>query len=113
MCLGPRTANKQNISWDLLPCHLQNGADIIGYIIQYNRTSDGRAQNISNSNSRVECVVESGDHYRCLLSFALTTTVFPSSFQVSAVNRYGAGPFSGPVIGMISSSMTGIVIVKF
>ena len=101
MCFGPTTANKQNISWDLLPCHLQNGADITGYIIQYSPTSGGEAQNISSSDSRVNCGVESGGPYRCSLHSSLFTLGVSYSYQVAAVNSYGVGPFSGQVIGMI------------
>ena len=102
--MGPTTANKRNISWDLLPCHLQNGADITGYIIQYSPTSGGVAQNISSSDSRVDCSVESGGPYRCLLPYSLFATGVPYSFQVAAVNRYGAGPFSGQVNATISGT---------
>ena len=56
----------------------------------------------------MDCGVESGGRYRCLLSSSLFTHQVPYSFQAAAVNRYGAGPFSGQVIGMISSK-TGIV----
>ena len=41
VCIGPSTHPKDltqgrlNISWDPLPCHLQNGADIIAYTIKY------------------------------------------------------------------------------
>ena len=37
VCAGPDRSDQSgyqfNISWDPLPCHLQNGADITGYII--------------------------------------------------------------------------------
>ena len=99
--MGPITANKPNISWDLLPCHLQNGADITNYTIQYSRTSGGEAQNISSSDNRVNCGVESGGPYRCLLPSSLFTSGVLYSFQVAAVNKYyGTGPFSGPLIGV-------------
>ena len=101
MCTGPITSNKQNIFWDILPCHLQNGADITGYIIQFSPTSGGEAQNISSSDSQVDCGVESGGRYSCLLPSSLFTTDVPYSFQVAAVNSYGTGPFSGQVIVMI------------
>ena len=107
VCVGPDSSlqGRVNISWDLLPCHLQNGADITGYIIQYNITSGGEAQTISSSDNRVDCGVESGGHYRCLLpSSSLFTTEVPYSFQVAAVNRYGAGPFSGQVNATISGT---------
>ena len=113
VCVGPDSSSqgRVNISWDPLPCHLQNGADITGYILQYSPTSGGEVQNISSSDrdNRVDCGIESGGPYRCLLYFALSTTEVSYSFQVAAVNRYGASPFSGQAIGMISSSVTGIV----
>ena len=101
MCFGLTITSKQNISWDLLPCHLQNGADITGYIIQYSPTSGGEARNISSSDSRVDCGVESGGNYRCLLASSLFTIGVSYSFQVAAVNSYGTGPFSNQVIGML------------
>ena len=51
----------------------------------------------------MDCGVESGGPYRCLLPSSLVTTGVSYSFQVAALNRYGAGPFSGTVIGMSGS----------
>ena len=110
--MGPRTSNNLNISWDLLPCHLQNGADITGYIIQYGPTFGGEAQNVSRSDSQAYCGVESGGPYKCLFSDSVldTTTGVSYTFQVAAVNRYGAGPFSDPVIGVSSGRYNYIII---
>ena len=87
-----------NIFWNLLPCLLQNGADITDYIIRYNRTSSGEFRNVSTSDNQLMCGEVSGGHYRCLLPFNLFVPGPLYSFQVSALNRYGAGPFSDPII---------------
>ena len=104
MCVGPPIHNKLNIFWDLLPCHLQNGADITGYIIQYSRTSGGEAQNISSSDNQLTCEVYGGRYQQCL-SLSTVITYFTSgssyTFQVAVVNSNGVSPFSDPVISEI------------
>ena len=99
VCVWPTVQNKLNISWDLLPCHLQNGADITDYVIQYNRTFGGEAQNIysSSSDNGVTCAKVSGGRYGCLIPEALFISASSYTFQVAAINRYGDGPFSDPV----------------
>ena len=94
-----------NISWDLLPCHLQNGADITGYIIQYTQLSTGLANNISNTDSRVVCgPEESGDRYYCLLSSSFFINGQMYIFQVTAHNKFGFGNLSNPVTRLPASS---------
>lgn len=87
-----------NIFWDILLCHLQNEANITDYIIQYNRTFGGEARNISSSDSGVTCGEVSGYRYRCLIIDTLFITGSLYTFKVSAINRYGLGPFSDPII---------------
>ena len=102
VCAVVSPGSRLKISWDLLPCHLQNGADITGYIIQYSSTSGGEAQNVSNA--QMTCGQESGGPYRCLIAGSLL--FIPSqtyTFRVAAINSYGVGPFSGPVNASLSS----------
>ena len=109
VCVGPptspahRTQGRVNISWDPLPCHLQNGADITGYIIQYTRLSTGEATNISSFNTRLICRQESGGPYSCLAasSFFISRAIY--SFRVATQNVYGIGSFSNPIIATIGS----------
>ena len=110
MCVGTPIQSSLNIFWDLPPCHLQNGADITGYIIQYSRTSVGEAQNISTSNNRLTCGVFRG-YYRCLITpytFFLHRVLY--IFQVAAVNRYGLGPYSDPIITEVDVQSILIII---
>ena len=96
VCAGSDVfVGKVNISWDRLPCHLQNGADITGYIIQYSPTSGGEAQNVSSA--QMICDQESGGPYRCLIAGSLFIPTQTYTFQVAAINSYGVGPFSDPV----------------
>ena len=95
------------ISWDPLPCHLQNGADITDYIIQYRRTSGGEARNYFTGSDESETGVDS-EHfiicdevstqtkirYRCLLPIPESSYIF----RIAAINRFGVGPLSDPVI---------------
>ena len=93
----PSTLGRANISWDPLPCHLQNGADISGYIINYTPVSTGVAINISSSHSGVQCSKEVGDLYSCVLAESLISNDKAYTIQVAAVNNYGDGSFSAPV----------------
>ena len=107
MCIGPPTSladsgtqGRVNISWDPLPCHLQNGADITGtgYIIQYTSLTTGVPRNISISDTGVDCLQESGGPYSCVVAPGLYfTSRVTYSFQVAAQNSYGVGSFSNPV----------------
>ena len=107
VCAGPDrsylTGDILNISWDPLPCHLQNGADITGYIIQYGPTSGGETQNVSSSSSRLLCGQESGGLYKCLMSGRFFIPFQAYTFQVAAINSYGVGPFSSPVKAMLNT----------
>ena len=107
MCIGPPTSladraqGRVNISWDPLPCHLQNGADVTDrdYIIQYTRLTTGEPRNISVSDTRVDYLQESGGPYSCVVAPGLHfTSGVTYSFQVAAQNIYGVGSFSNPVI---------------
>ena len=107
MCIGPptsladQTQGRVNISWDPLPCHLQNGADVTDtdYIIQYTSLTTGVPRNISVSDTGVDCLQESGGPYSCVIA---TGKHFISgvtySFQVAAQNIYGVGSYNNPVI---------------
>ena len=94
---------RSNISWDLLPCHLQNGTDIIGYIIQYTRLSTGEATNISSSSARLICRQESGGPYSCVAPASSFIVNVAYSFRVAAQNIFGVGSFSNPVTFTIGS----------
>ena len=107
MCIGPPTSladwaqGRVNISWDPLPCHLQNGADVTDtdYIIQYTSLTTGVPRNISVSDTGVDCLQESGGPYSCVVAPGLRfTSGITYSFQVAAQNIYGVGSFSNPVI---------------
>ena len=88
------------ISWNILPCLLQNGANVSDYIIRYSPTLGGdlAARNLTATNSfNVICGAAAGGRYSCLLSRMLFHSVRSYSFQVAATNRYGVGRFSTPV----------------
>ena len=103
VCVGPQTSpeaqtqGKLNISWDPLPCHLQNGADITVYSIQYTQLPDGGPNIIVSTNSRVECRQEPGGPYSCLAASSFFTSRATYSFQVAARNSFGIGSFSNSV----------------
>ena len=86
-----------NISWHPLPCHLQNGADISGYIIQYTQLATGVAIRISNHHASFLCGQESGGPYSCQVANSLFRLNQTYSFQVAARNSHGDGSFSDPV----------------
>ena len=103
VCVGPPTSSVQqaqrrtNISWDPLPCCLQNGDDIFSYIIQYTHLPNGTPRNISSSDR--ECHQEAGGPYSCLADDSLFVTrpgeIY--SFKVAAESARGVGSFSNPV----------------
>ena len=101
VCVGPSTApkypGKVNIFWDLLPCHLQNGADITSYIILYTRLSTGVTTRISSSSGSVECSQELDDLYSCVVATLLIPNYQAFSIQVAAQNNNGDGLFSDPI----------------
>ena len=106
MCIGPptsladRTQGRVNISWDPLPCHLQNGADVTDtdYIIQYTRLTTGVPRNIFVFDTGMDCLQESSGPYSCVVAAGLRFTPGVTySFQVAAQNIYGVGSFSNPV----------------
>ena len=110
MCVGPSTSSQQlgrvNISWDPLLCHLQSGANISRYIIQYTHLPTGVATNISSFDDRLICDQESDGPYSCVV--ATYTPLFIAgetySFQVAARSAYGVGSFSNPVTTVVYSS---------
>ena len=109
-----------SISWDPLPCHLQHGADITDYIIQYNLTSTNEMRRISTSDDRLSCRQEPVGPYRCYLTSSLLLEDQMYTFQVAARNGYGVGLFSDPVkatlhslISMGKHSFVFIIIIMF
>ena len=86
VCVGPSTSlqlqGRVNISWDSLPCHLQNGADISHYIIQYTRLPNGSSTNLSSSDRRLACHQEPGGPYSCVAATQVaSTTVLEDSIN--------------------------------
>ena len=106
VCVGPSYEDRVNISWDPLPCHLGNGADIIdrGYIVQYTNLTTGLAINITSSDSRLDCRQEPGGPYSCVAAASLFISGVTYSFQVAAQNTHGNGSFSDPVSAMYGSN---------
>ena len=107
VCVGPPSSpayqGRVNISWDPLPCHLQNGADVTGYIIQYIHLSTGEATNISSSSTRLICRQETGGPYSCVVPASSFIVNVAYNFRVAARNNFGVSSFSNPVIFTISS----------
>jgi hypothetical protein len=101
VCIGPSTSpqhqGRVNISWDPLPCHLQNGADVTGYIIQYAHLATGETRRITSSHRDVQCSQEVGGLYSCVVAESLIPSNQAYSIQVAAVNNYGEGSFSDPI----------------
>ena len=104
MCVGPSTSlqhqGRVNISWNPLPCHLQNGADI-SYIIEYTNLSTGVSRNISRPDR--ECRQEPGGPYSCVVAASLFIPNVTYSFQVAAQNVYGIGSFNIPILTTYNS----------
>ena len=106
VCVGPPTSladytqGKLNISWDPLPCHLQNGADVTVYSIQYTELPDGGPNIID---SKAECCQEPGGPYSCLAASSFFIPRVTYSFQVAARNSFGVGSFSNSVITVYDS----------
>ena len=105
VCVGPSTLPEDqdmalghfNISWDPLSCHLQNGADISGYIILYTQLATGVAIRTSNRHAGFLCGQESGGPYSCRVANSLFRLNQTYSFQIAARNSHGGGSFSDPV----------------
>ena len=106
-----RTQGKVNISWDPLPCHLQNGADITVYNIRYTQMPSGGPNIIVSTDSKVECRQEPGGPYSCLAASSLFIIHMTYSFQVAARNSFGTSLFSDPVITIINPNGTIAVTV--
>ena len=92
-----------NISWEPLPCHLQNGANITSYNIRYRLASDSgdRVQTLSSVSKRFDCRQEPGGPYRCLTKILTDSTRLMQNkkyiFQVAVVNNQLNGSYSDPV----------------
>ena len=103
VCIGPSThpedltQGRLNISWDPLPCHLQNGADIIAYTIQYTQLSTGVAATVSNRHTSFLCGQESGGPYLCRVVYTFFSRNQTYTFQVAARSNKGVGSFSDPI----------------
>ena len=90
--------HRVNLSWDLLPCHLQNGADITNYIIQYTCWTTNVTTRISSSSgSTKEYFQEFGGLYSCVVATLLIPSDQAFSIQVAAQSDNGKGSFSDPI----------------
>ena len=104
VCAELYTADPLNrrlrISWDHLPCHLQNGANIAHYIIHYNTTSGSEVESFLSNDHRgsTHCSV-SGDGWQCFILIPKKQNEI-YTFQVAAHNSNGDGQFSDPVYTM-------------
>ena len=101
--LADGTQGKLNISWDPLPCHLQNGADVTVYSIQYTQLPDGGPNIINSTDGKVECRQEPGGPYSCLAASSFFISHVTYNFQVAARNSFGVGSFSNSVITVYGS----------
>ena len=105
-----RSEGGVNISWDALPCHRQNGADITSYVIRHSSSrSISTDINLSSSKSNLLRFYRSGANrydYQIPLSTFLDGVV-TYTFQVSARNSHGLGPFSTSVKYTVSYTSTG------
>ena len=105
VCVGPptspevQTQGKLNISWDPLPCHLQNGDNIRDYIIRCTQLTGGEPKLIyTSTDSKVECHQEPGSPYSCLAASSFFVPHVTYIFQVAAQNTFGTGSFNTPVL---------------
>ena len=95
------TDQRLRISWDRLPCHLQNGANITHYIIRYSLTSGEEVGTIDNSGTDASCAyISSGDSWQCSI-VAEQNKMY--TFQVAAHSNIGVGRFSDPVCAMLGT----------
>ena len=122
VCVGPSISpqhqGRVNISWDPLPCHLQNGADITDndYIIQYTCLSTGVTAVIHSFHSDVQCSQEvDGGPYSCVVAESRVPSNQAYSIQVAAQNNpYGEGSFSDPInVTLPVSSMCYLIIYNY
>ena len=98
-----QTQGQFNISWDPLPCHLQNCADTSDYTIQL---STGVATSVSSRHSSLLCSQESGGPYLCRVPNSMFNTNQTYTFQVAARNNNGVGSFSDPITKLIPITLT-------
>ena len=101
--LADQTQGKVNISWDPLPCHLQNGAHVTVYNIRYTELPAEKPTIIISTDSKVECRQEPGGPYSCLAASIFFIPHVTYSFQVAAQNSFGVGSFSNSVITVYGS----------
>ena len=101
--LADQTQGRVNISWDPLPCHLQNGADVTVYI-RYTQLPEGGTNIIDSTDSKVECHQEPGGPYSCLAASSFFIPHVTYSFQVAAQNSSGVGSYSNSVIVLYGSN---------
>ena len=118
VCVGPgpptspQHGGRVNISWDPLPCHLQNGADVVGYIIRYTHLLTGASVNIFSSDSQLDCRQEPGGPYSCVAPASLFTLSVAYSFQVAAQSIHGVGPFNYPITTVYGSQGKVLLLIS-
>ena len=103
--------SRLSISWDPIPCHLQNGADITDYIIQYSLTSTSEVKSISTSDDRLSCRQQPVGPYSCYFTSSLLLEDQLYTFQVAARNGYGVGPFGSAIRATLYSKGIYIIII--
>ena len=114
MCVGPPTSpGRVDISWDPLPCHLQNGANISGYIIHYTYLPTGVGTCISSFDGRLICRQEPGGPYSCVAATSLFIAGETYSFQVAAQSAYGVGSFSNPITIVYGSQGKVLLLIRY
>ena len=96
------TSKPANISWDPLPCRLQKGVNITGYIIQYSHIPTENSYNITVS-AQLSCILDpvSVCSYPINSTFTNERNVI---IQVAAMNSRGqVGPFSDSLNATLNS----------